>query len=225
MARLVTREQLCTRVLQRADVENDPHVAGDELIDLVNEAIPRVWDILVSCAPPDYYSATASFSTVAGQLAYALADVAPDFYKMRGLWRMESGAPVSLRDVNASERGAYGPPLGATALTMRYIPCAPKLEADEDTIDGVNGWEELIVLEAAIDILNKQERDPRILMNKRDREEQRIRAMAYRDAGSPARIQRVRGRRYGFYESFGEHVTGYALVGQTIEVCRASVYP
>lgn len=217
MARTVTRSTLCTRVQQRADVENDTHVSTSEINDLINEAIPRVWDILVSCAPPDYYLTEYAFSTVAGTIPYALP---ADFYKVRRLVEdMGSGRRRPIESVNDSERGYYEAPAGVSTMILRYIPVAPTLGSDVATFDGVNGWEELIVLEAAIDVIAKQERDPSALMAKRAREEQRIRSMAYRDAGSPQTIRRVGKDPFSRWE---RRVSGYQLVGSNIELYSAS---
>ena len=219
MARLVTRLQLVTRVRQRADVEGDPHVTDTEIQDLINEAIPRVWDILVAAAPPDYYSTEVTVTCVAGQVTYALATVAADFYKVRRLWQdYGSGKRRQLELVVDGDRERYEGPSGGELVVFRYIPVAPKLANDAATFDGVNGWEELIVLEAALDVLTKQERSTSDLRAKRDREEERIESMAYRDAGAPQTIRRTRGG--DRWLQWAQQLVGYNVVGSNLELYR-----
>ena len=60
--------------------------------------------------------------------------------------------------------------------------------------DGVNGWEELIVLSAAIRMLAKEESEIRPLVDERDRLENRLAVIVdNRDAGEPEIIQDVQG--------------------------------
>lgn len=220
MARLVTRAILRARTRQRADVENDPHVSDPEVNDLVQEAVPRVWDILVGAAPPDYYSKEAAVTGVAGQIVYPLSDIAADFYKLRRVWI--DGGNGKRREVTIARddvRDMMQPPAGGEAVIVRYIPCAPLFDDDDSTFDGINGWEELIVLEAAIDIVVKQERDPSALMAKRARDEERIRSMATRDVGSPQTIRRTaKGMRSWAVST--PSIDGYQLVGSNLELYR-----
>lgn len=61
-------------------------------------------------------------------------------------------------------------------------------------VDGINGWEELVVLHAAIRMANKEESDSRALKDERNDLRNRLQAMAdNRDQGEPATIQDVEG--------------------------------
>jgi hypothetical protein len=44
--------------------------------------------------------------------------------------------------------------------TVKYVPVVDDLVADSDTLDGVLGWEEYIVVAVSIDVLMKEEGDP-----------------------------------------------------------------
>jgi hypothetical protein len=84
-------------------------------------------------------------------------------------------------------------------LFLRYIPTcerAPYVASPfEDQIyDGIDGWEEWSILDVAIQMVIKEERDPSALMNERARVEARISALAgSRDAVDPERVVDVRG--------------------------------
>lgn len=211
MARTVSRDALRIRVRQRADVENDPHVPDDEVNDLINEKLTRVWDLLVAHAPPDFYTADVTIATVAGQEAYPLP---ADFYKVRRVWQDLGGRLKPLEYIDDSQRHFYEPLTGGELVRLRYIRCAPIMNNDVDTFDGVNGWEELFILDAAIDILNKQERNPSALIERRAVEERRIIGMAYRDAGMPGKIRRK--NLVDPYTAWTGQVVAYMPLGDTI---------
>lgn len=63
-------------------------------------------------------------------------------------------------------------------LRIYYCPHAPVLDAEGDVWDGFNGWEEWVILDAAIKVAMKQERDPSDLYAARERVELRIRSLA-----------------------------------------------
>ncbi len=52
---------------------------------------------------------------------------------------------------------------GANTLRVIYVPTLEDMALDGDTFDGVNGWEEFIVLEVAIKMMRKEESDTRDL--------------------------------------------------------------
>lgn len=218
MSRLVTRAQIRTRVRQRSDTENDPHVTDDELNDMINERLTRLWDRLVSHSPPDYYTADVTFTTVANQEAYALP---ADFYKVRRVWQSLGTRLRPLDYVDDSQRHLFELVTGGESIRLRYIKAAPLLLLDTDTFDGVNGFEELVVLEVALDVLNKQERPYGALMDMRKIEDKRITDMAYRDYGSPGKIRRK--ALMDPYSAWIGSVVAYTVLGNTICVYKSSV--
>jgi len=80
--------------------------------------------------------------------------------------------------------GVYQPkirftPTEATGtVTVWYIPRAPDLGDDTDSWDGFNGWEEYVVVDAAIKMLEKEESDTSSLMQRKMLLIERIRTMA-----------------------------------------------
>lgn len=218
MARTVRFDTMKTRVRVRADVVSNNHISDSTVADLINEGLTENWDLLVSCAPPDYYSTSTNVSALPGISVYSIA---ADFYRLRAvqvLMNTEEYRPIgTLQDADIQR---YRPPNTTATVRVRYIQTSPILVSDTDTFDGVNGWEELAVLYAAIDILNTKGQDPSSLMAKRDRFVERIKLNVQRDAGEPPRVRRARQR---YDDRFGiglNTVDGYILRGANIELYR-----
>lgn len=149
------------------------------------------------------------------------------FYKLLGVDLQTQGGQIwqTLKPFNFSERNRYSPygvnslyrnsairyrlngsniwftPLPQAGLTIRlwYIPEPSTLTNDSDTFDGISGWEEFVVVDAAIKALQKEESDVSVLMAQKQALISRIQAMAEdRDAGSPATVADVRGAVGGY---------------------------
>lgn len=226
MAGNVALSVLRTRVRQRADIENDTHVSNTELDTYINDAITHVWDMLVMAAEPDYYRKTVTLTLVPNQLSYSLATVFPDgdFYKIRQVYVQDGDR---LRPIDPLQGMSVQPcvaPRAAEVLTIQYIPKATILVADGDTFDGVNGWEELVVVMAAIDVKTKREEDASLLSAKKVAMESRIASMAYRDAGSPQKVNKRRYRRRDPFYGMSTLVSSYRLAAGYIEVYQDGYY-
>lgn len=196
---------------QRADMVNSQFVTPTEWVSYINFSYKELYDILVAKFE-DYYSISLTFSVPSGSNSYTLP---ADFYKMRGVDRAVSGnefytiRPFTFEDRNnrrraALFRGLYPTvryrilgsnliftPDDAADGTYRiwYIPRASDLTLDTDTIDGVNGWEEYVIVDAAIKALTKEESDAQVFMMQKQALLKRIEDMAgNRDAGEPERI-------------------------------------
>lgn len=223
MARNVTLLDLRTRVRQRADAENDPHVTDTEIDGLINNANTAFYDDLISSAPPDYFRTSYTFSTANGTVAYALP---ADFYKLRQLYVIDqTGIFRPLEQVDEVARHSYRAPNSVCSMRLDYIPVPTGLVNNTDEMDGINGWDEFIVLTAAIDIKNKKEDDASALIRKRNEVQERMRKMAPRDEGAPRHVIRRnyygQSRRAWYVESAVQaQVHGYTLVGSNIEVYR-----
>ena len=84
-------------------------------------------------------------------------------------------------------------PPPATVIRIQYIPVQPDLVLDTDLLDGVNGWEELVCYDAAIEACFKQNLVTDQLEAKRAQIAERIRANSpNRDAANPERVRNVR---------------------------------
>lgn len=80
-------------------------------------------------------------------------------------------------------------------VRLWYIPRMVQLLQDTDIIDGVSGWTEYIIVDAAIKSLQKEESDTSLLMAQKMALKQRIEETAQnRDIGQPDTISDVRTR-------------------------------
>lgn len=100
-------------------------------------------------------------------------------------------------------------PMSGQIIQVWYIPRLTALASDTDSVDAVSGWEEYIVVDAAIKALQKEESDCTLLMAQKQELIKRIEAAAEnRDAGSPMRVGDARrSNGYGMYgesSGFGE---------------------
>lgn len=159
------------RIRQRADMEHTDFVTDAELTQLINTSYNELYGLLVRYS---MQRTETTFSITAnGSSAYTLP---ADFYSLIGVFRTDG--EVKTRLTRFSERFRPGSTSG-TATTYRlvgmtvvlypkpasgtyeaiYIPTPGQLSADDDTLDGVLGWEELVVIDCAIRVLQKEEAD------------------------------------------------------------------
>lgn len=143
---------------------------------------------------------------------------APAFYKLLGVDRALSNSSDSYVNVprfNMSARNNYSAPNiqsfhGVTNLRYRlngnnlwlnpvaqagqtiriwYVPRLTTLSGDADTVDGISGWNEYIVVDAAMKALAKEESDVSVMMARKLGLIQRIEAAAEnRDAANPMTV-------------------------------------
>lgn len=207
MARTVTLADLVTELEERADIQNDQSIAAAEKVRLINKGITDLYDELVAAAPPDYYLKDFAITTTGDEAGYVLPD---DFFKIRRVQVKLSGSTErrSLTPMQPDERVVLTPSTGAS-IVLEYIPVAPTLVLDADTFDGVNGWDELIVLWAAVKVFQKKRLPIGDLAGQYQQMMARIRANAYQDPGSPPMIQRASLRRGFFPWSGAAQVAGY----------------
>lgn len=80
-------------------------------------------------------------------------------------------------------------PQSGQTLRLWYVPRCITLTSDSSTTDCYGGWDEYVVIDAAIKALIKQELDVSALMAQKQAMIQRIESVAEnRDAGNPARV-------------------------------------
>lgn len=147
---------------------------------------------------------------------------APAFYKLLGVDLQTRGNAqelISLKPFTFAERNLFSPygvqalyantslryrlmgnnlwltpkPQAGLVLQLWYIPEPGNLVNDTDTFEGVSGWEEYVIIDAAIKALTKEESDISVLGAQKAAMEARLTAMAEdRDAGAPARVADTR---------------------------------
>ena len=217
MAKEITLADLKYQSRLRADKVGSTYIKDDELISYINKSGAELYDLLIGAYGNDYYLKESEFKVQHGVSDY---DLPEDFYKLLGVdfqitaQRKLTLKPYMFNERNRYQEGAYwsavigisGPryhlqnnqikfrptPDGAYTLVLHYIPCFADLENDEDVLNGVNGWEEYIILDAAIKMLMKEESDTSALERQRDRILIRINTMAEnRDAGQSFKVSDV----------------------------------
>jgi len=228
MATTMTLAQLRTAVRQRADMLYSQFVTDSELNSYINQSAFELYDILIQKFGDDYYikQPAYTFQTDGTNFLYALPS---DFYKLVGvdlainqspaswttIWNFNFGA----RNVNPvpNVQGLYGfsnirvrvsgnnlwvSPVPSANQTFQiwYAPRMTTLSADSDTFDGISGWTEYIICDAAIKCKDKQESDTQVLLLEKQGLIQRIESAAEnRNASAPATVMDKRSNDgYGF---------------------------
>lgn len=209
MAYTVSLATLSERTLQRANLEGrSAFIKPFELTDLVNGSIAEWVDEVRGTTWNGTYSRAPHIITTAiNTQVYPLPG---DFVALLSVdVSVSAGTVVAARSYQEEERNAYrnypllggwstsSPifyqvqgtnisfipiPQGAYSVTVNYVPTAPVLSDPDDTIDSINGWEEFIVLDAAIKCLIKAgeaETIP-ILSQRLEKQRERIRSLAPR---------------------------------------------
>ena len=187
MARTATLLNLRTWARQLSDTENDDSITDAELTALANRHYPEVYDLLIEAGPPEYFASTTTVSVTAGVIQYPLQS---DFRALLGVYVHESGDERRpIMPMSEGARGRFKAPTLSATVTLEYIPAAGTLASNGDTVDGVSGWEELIVARMARDVMVKLEKDPSLVMANIAALEHRIKHRSKnRDRGQPRRV-------------------------------------
>jgi hypothetical protein len=102
-------------------------------------------------------------------------------------------------------------PSAGQYITVHYIPRLVTMLKDTDTLDGISGWAEYVIVDAAIKALQKEESDVSLLMAEKVALRKRIEESATnRDAGQPDVISRTRN-----YNSRAGHGGGAGFDGSS----------
>lgn len=90
-------------------------------------------------------------------------------------------------------------PSGNQTLRIWYAPRPSKLVKDTDLVDGISGWEEYVIVDAAIKALKKEESDCQELMMEKAALIARIEAAAQnRNEAEPQTVSDSRARNFGW---------------------------
>jgi hypothetical protein len=212
------------------------HINTTELTRLINQAAKEFYDLLVASRGQEYFITSTPVSVVANTSSYALPAAFYELSSLTLEWSTTDHEIV--RPLAAiADRADYTPPTvwnryatkgyrmrgsqsaamqlefvptptSAVTARVQYIPVMTELVAGGDTINVANGWDKLITLKAALEILSikgstKQRATIRELF---DEQLERVKEMAPdQDANEPGRIRDV--QRGGDY--MGDRVRGW----------------
>lgn len=219
MARTRTLAELRAEVRQRADIENSQHVLDPEITRYINQSGAALHAKVVE-AGDDHYTnrVQGTLAAVIGSAVVTLLAVPADYYKLLNLsvtvngrrWPLERGTWDEFVLMQDAGIGGRIPPkyrqTGVSALTifpaisaaggeaygLIYAKAYVDLAADGDTLDGRDGWEEWVVIDAAIKCVVKEESDPRALQAEREQVWARIKEqVATIDQANPHRVRDV----------------------------------
>jgi hypothetical protein len=211
LASNVTLQVLRDQARARADMQNSGFIADTELDFYINSEIQELYDLLTTTFE-DYYVTSSPFTVAAN---VSTVNVPSDFYKLRGVdIEVSPGSYSTAIPFMFQERNRLSNPLlypnyeqnlvmyrlrgqqlsftgsqGGFNGQMWYIPVFTKLINASDTFDGINGYEEYVIVGAAIRMLQKEESDTRVLLAIKQDLRQRVEnSAANRDAGTPERV-------------------------------------
>ncbi len=215
----MTLAEIRTAARQRADMTASQFVTDAEFNSYINSSLAELYDLLVTNYGNDYFATTATITTVDGVERYPLpadfykllgVDLA-----IQGTAGTPSATYVSLRPFNMTERNRYTTasvqtwvgvtniryrlsanslwitptPQAGQSLRLWYVPRVVALVTDADVADGISGWLEYVVVDAAIKALQKEESDVSVLLAQKAALVQRINgSAANRDAANPATV-------------------------------------
>ena len=207
----VTVASLKTQVRQIANMENSQFVSDAELLLYIDLSYAELYDLLVGTFE-NFYTKDPVEATLSSGNKLALPS---DFYKLVGLDAQFGSSWYPIKPFEMADRGRW---VNANKLAYTgivniaykligenlvfypesgcqgkyrywYIPRRTLLTSDASTVDGINGWQSYIIIDAAIKCLQKEESDVSVLMAEKGAILNRIKSMApRRDAGAPRKI-------------------------------------
>jgi hypothetical protein len=221
---MAARTRTLTNIIADVRLRADNQALADaDITEFINQSIADFTDMLIVNDAAAYFEKSVTFNTTPNVDTVSIFTVASDFYKLVGLWWQISQSPGSgmwapMRRYTQVESEISFPtagwllggnvtyniegqnirfvptPLSAQAVKLKYVPYAVRLVIGSDTFDGVNGWEEWVIVDAVLKCLEREGADPQELAAhtaRRDRKEQRILEALARDQGEPPRVQDV----------------------------------
>lgn len=181
-----TLATLRTRIRQRTDTENSEFVTDAELTQLINTSYKELYGLLARKS----LQRAESVEVIAadGSSSY---DLPSGFLSLIGVFR-DYGEyktplerfPEKFRPGSRTGDAKFYRIVGSTVVLypkpssgtydVVYIPIPADLVDDDDTVDGVLGWEEYVVIDVSINVLAKEESDTRHLEGRLAKIHQRI---------------------------------------------------
>lgn len=200
----VTLLQLRDRAKQESDNVGSGFITDAEWNTYLNASYQELYGLIVQAFGNDYFTQTPAtgytFTTTGIVGLFALPS---DFFKLLGVDLQVGGSGnwISLKPFPMAERNMFSLsntqfPMAGQTVRVLYVPQPTLMSVDASTIDGVNGWEEYIVIDSAMKAMAKEESDVSVLMARKQAIVTRLESeIENRDAGMPATIADVSGRR------------------------------
>lgn len=215
---MATLLELRQQVRQRCDIEHSEFIQDAELNQYISNSYKELYDIVTTSYQDNYtvQSGIIPLNDDSGKIP-----LPNDFYKLRGVDLTIDGGSnwVPLRQFDFQRRNAknfgawwynreyrilnnhvYLTPVDQANGSYRlwYVPKASNLVLDTDTVDGINGWEEYIIVDASIKCKQKSEEEVNDLKETKMQLKARIlEASKNRDAGMPQVISDAESGLYG----------------------------
>lgn len=203
-----TLAQLTARAQQESDNVNSTFVATTgapaEWTNYINQSFTEIYGLTAQVYGAEYYVVDPpyAFTTDGINSKFALPS---DFFKLLGVDVLYGGTNqwVSINEFQVPERNKFSAmntpiPAAGQQVQLLYIPRPTLLVQTTDTIPdalSMNGWDEYIVVDAALKAMGKEEDDTSELWRRKLALTERIEAEAEnRDAANPSRIVDTRGR-------------------------------
>jgi hypothetical protein len=217
---VVTLSDIRTQLRNRIDRKNSQFFTDDELNTYISDSYKELYDILIQKFGDDYYVADPYDFTTTTADAYDLPEDFYKLLGVDCQYNGAGNGNgwVTLRQFMFQERNAYTLPnyqafYGITNIRYRlrdnqlwltpipqagqlmriyYCPRPSTLSDDSDTVDGVSGWEEYIICDAAIKCMVKEESDPQAFGLQKQAMLTRIESAAEnRNAGQPQTVSDI----------------------------------
>ena len=214
-----TIDAIVADIQDRASLsDGDEFITQAAVLEYANQSYARLIGLLVESSAQDYYLKTSTLTTTTA----TFYNLPPDFWRMRNVAVTYGGFKRTIQPFMPKEQPRWSEtsvPPGLT-ITCRYVPAPPRLVLGQDqSVDGVAGWEEWIVLDATIKCMSKSDEDATLFLQQKADLEAQINALAGdRDAAWPDRVTDVYERReYGFtlgvprYRICGPQINGSSV--------------
>jgi hypothetical protein len=223
VARSFTRAEIRARALFHAELDTATNFAPTSNVsDLINAHVAMVWSEIVDAGPPDWASSTEAYAA-----SSAATQALPASFLQETLVLVTDGSQKRpLVPAEDFDRGRLQAPTQSYTLTLEYVPTAPTWTGADgagQTFDGIAGFEELICLRVAIDLLDRGKRDSSALVRKAVAEEARIAKRGRRKRGGPRYLRDVEtAQRLG---TSSVPLVAYRVCGANIELYESLVTP
>lgn len=215
MSKLVTPAQLVADAYVYANMTQaaGSFITPAQALRFVNLAASEFYDLLVAARGHEYYIAEQTIPIVSGTSRYALpadhyetlsitlawgsdqVEELDDISSVRDRWQYLNGLQwTQWNDKGFRLRAGFIEflplPRSSVTATHQYIPAMPDMVIGGTSFDGVNGWERLVSLKAASDMLTASRKESADVDAKWARELARIQEMAdSRAAEHPCQIR------------------------------------